>query len=173
MNRVVWVNIIRFIVLLIVQALILRRVTFELEGLGFIHILIYPLAIMLLPIKTPRILVLMLGLVMGLGIDMFYNSLGVHASALVFMAYVRPFVMKVLEPYGGYNVEDSPTIRNFGIGWFFTYSAILLFVHIFFYFCVEAFSFVFIFEIMLNTILSFSISIILIFIIQLILRPKY
>ena len=173
MNRVVWANIIRFTILLLIQALIFRRITFEWASMGYVHILIYPLAIMLLPIKTPRILVLILALLMGLSIDMFYNSLGVHASALVFMGYLRPFVMKILEPYGGYNVEDSPTIRNFGVGWFFTYAAILLFIHIFFYFCVEAFSFVFIFEIMLNTIFSFSISIIIIFIIQLILRPKY
>jgi hypothetical protein len=173
MNRVVWANGIRFILLLLIQTLILRRVTFDWGSMGYLHILIYPLFILLLPIKTPRALVLLLAFLMGTGVDMFYNSLGVHASALVFMAYLRPFVMKVLEPYGGYNVEDSPTIRNFGIGWFFTYAAILLFIHIFFYFCVEAFSFVFIFEIMLNTIFSFAISTIIIFIIQLILRPKY
>ena len=173
MNRVVLINGLRFIFLLLIQTLILRSVTFDWYNFGFVHILIYPLFILLLPIKTPRALVLSLAFLMGIGVDMFYDSLGVHASALVFTAYMRNVIMKILEPYGGYNVEDSPTIRNFGVGWFFTYSAILMFVHIFFYFCVEAFSFVYIFEIMMNTIFSFAISIIIIFIVELILRPKY
>ena len=173
MNRIVWTNGLRFVLLLLIQTLILRRVTFDWSNFGFVHILIYPLFILLLPIKTPRPLVLILAFIMGMGIDIFYDSLGVHASALVFTAYMRNVIMKILEPYGGYNVEDSPTIKNFGIGWFFTYSAILMFLHIFFYFCVEAFSFVFIFEIMLNTIFSFAISIVIIFILELILRPKY
>lgn len=173
MNRVVWINGFRFLVLLLVQTLILRRVTFDWGNFGFVHILIYPLFILMLPIKTPKSLVLILAFLMGLGVDIFYDSLGVHASALIFTAYLRTFIMKILEPYGGYNVEDSPTIRNFGAGWFFTYSAILMFIHVFIYFCVEAFSFVYIFEIMMNTIFSFAISIGIIFIMQSILRPKY
>ena len=162
MTRVVWINGIRFVLLLLIQGLILRRVTFDWYSFGFIHILIYPLFILSLPIKTPRALVLLLAFLLGLGVDIFYDSLGVHASAMVFTAYIRNFIMKILEPYGGYNVEDSPTLRNFGAGWYFPYGAILIFLHIFFYFCVEAFSFVFIFEIMMNTIFSFAISIIII-----------
>lgn len=173
MNKIIWTNVWRFFLLLFIQTLILRRVTFDWNNFGFVHILIYPLFIMMLPIKTPRALVLFLAFLLGIGVDMFYDSLGVHASALVFTAYMRNIIMKILEPYGGYNVEDSPTIKNFGVSWFFTYSSILLFLHVFFYFCVEAFSFVYIFEIMMNTIFSFSISILIIFITQLILRPKY
>lgn len=173
MNKGIVNNIVRFIVLILLQALVLRRITFDWNDFGFIHILVYPLFIILLPIKTPKVVTLLLAFLMGIIIDTFYDSLGVHASALVFTAYIRSIVLKALEPYGGYNVEDSPTLVNFGSGWWMTYASILFFVHILFYFSVEAFSFVFIFEIMMNTIFSFVVSILIIFITQIILRPKY
>ena len=151
----------------------LHRITFAWSGVGVVHILLYPLFILLLPVRTPRVLLLALAFLMGITVDIFYDSLGVHASALVFMAYIRGIVLKVLEPYGGYNVEDSPTMVVLGLSWWATYASILLFVHIFFYFCVEAFSFVYIFEIVMNTIFSFVVSLIIIFISQIILRPKH
>lgn len=173
MNKVVIINIVRFIVLILLQVLVLRRITFDWSSFGFIHVLIYPLAILALPLRTPKMLLLFLAFVTGLAVDIFYDSPGVHASALVFTAYARTLVIKLLEPFGGYNAEDSPTLRTLGSGWFMTYSTILMFIHIFFYFCVEAFSFVYIFEIMMNTIFSFVVSILIIFVLQIIFRPKY
>lgn len=173
MNRTIVVNSVRFVILILLQVLVLRRITFDWSSFGFIHVLLYPLAILALPIRTPKWLVLILGVVTGLIVDMFYDSPGVHASALVFTAYMRTIVIKLLEPFGGYNVEDSPTLRTMGSGWYMTYAAVMMFIHIFFYFSVEAFSFVFIFEIMMNTIFSFVVSILIIFILQITFRPKY
>jgi hypothetical protein len=173
MNSTIPTNIVRFILLILVQVLIFKQVTFSLGGMAYIHFLIYPLAILMLPIKTPRVVLLLTAFVMGMILDMFYDSVGIHAAALVFTAYIRNIVIALLEPYDGYNMSDVPTIQNLGIGWFVSYISITLLIHVFIYFSIEAFSFVFIFEIFLNTIFSFIVSFIVILVSQFIIRTKY
>jgi hypothetical protein len=172
MNSVVVKNIIRFFMLAIVQVLIFKRVAFNWEDFAFIHFLIYPLFIILLPTKMPRPVVIFLGFLIGIFVDIFYDSPGIHASAGVFTGYVRGLILDLLEPYEGYNVNDSPTIETMGITWFISYASILLGVHLLYYFSVEAFSFVYIFEIIMNTIFSFIASFIILMLFLLIFRPK-
>ncbi len=173
MNPVLIKNILRFIGILLIQTLVLARVDLSIGSFAFIHLIIYPYVIFLLPFKTSRVLLLLLSLIVGLFIDMFYNSPGVHASAMVLSGYLRGYVLDALEPYEGYNSADSPTLATMGIGWFMSYTSILLFFHLFMYFSVEAFSFVYLFDIVLNTIFSFIPSIILILLLQLLFKSKY
>ncbi|MBK7701261.1 MAG: hypothetical protein IPJ39_22315 [Saprospiraceae bacterium] len=49
------------------------------------------------------------GIVMGLALDMAYDSVGIHAAALVFTAYIRNIIIAFLEPFDGYSVADVPT----------------------------------------------------------------
>ncbi len=136
------------------------------------YVIVFPIFIFLLPLRTPLPLVILLGFVAGISVDFFYDTLGLHASAAVFTAYSRTFVLKILEPRGGYNVNLNPTAENLGIKWFFQYSAILMFLHLFFYFSVEAFTFVFIIDILKKTIVSFVVSMLFIAIFQLIFNPR-
>jgi hypothetical protein len=106
-----------------------------------------------------------------LSVDLFYQSLGVHAAATVFLAYVRPFVLRLIEPRGKYNINYSPTRMRMGMGWFSRYVAIMLAIHLFFYFSVEAFTFVYIVDILLNTVVSFVLSYGMIMMIQLLFDP--
>jgi len=172
MNSVAVSNIVRFVLLAFVQVLVFKRIAFNWGDFAFIHFIIYPLFIILLPVKIPRPIVIGLGFLIGIFVDLFYDSPGVHASASVFTAYARGIVLDFLEPYEGYNTNESPTIRTRGISWFMTYSSILFGLHLIWYFSVEAFSFVFIFEILLNTIFSFIASFIIVMLILLIFRPK-
>ncbi|MBK8517440.1 MAG: hypothetical protein IPL55_14490 [Saprospiraceae bacterium] len=173
MNRVVQTNLIRFILIFLAQIWIFKQITFSLGGVANIHFLIYPMAILLLPIKTSKTILLILAFVLGMTLDMFYDSPGVHAAALVFTAYIRNIVIALLEPFAGYNIDDVPTIKQLSLGWFVSYVSITLFIHIFVYFSIEAFSFVFFFEIFLNTIFSFIVTFIVIIILQFIFRTKY
>ncbi len=173
MNNVLLTNSFRFIVLALVQVFILRNVVAT--GGAFwanFQLIIYPVFVMLLPFRTPRVLILGLAFGMGLFVDAFYNSLGIHASACVFMAYLRFFVLDWLEPKGGYNNDYSPTKQRLGLGWFMGYSAILLFGYLLWYFSVEAFTFVFWKDILAKTSGSFIISYIIILIMQFIFNPK-
>lgn len=172
MNSIVIKNIVRFFLLAIAQVLIFKRVAFNWGDFAFIHFIIYPLFIILLPTKLPRPLVISLGFLIGIFVDLFYDSPGIHSSAGVFTAYVRGLVLDLLEPYEGYNANDSPTIETMGLSWFMSYASILLALHLLFYFSVEAFSFVYIFEILMNTIFSFIASFIILMLFLLIFRPK-
>lgn len=173
MNPVVVKNILRFAGILLMQALILSRVDLAIGSFAFIHLIIYPYVIFLLPFKTPQALILILSLVVGLFLDMFYNSPGVHSAAMVLSGYLRQFILNALEPYEGYNAADSPTLGTMGFGWFMTYMSILFFIHLLMYFSVDAFSFVYLFDIVLNTIFSFIPSIVLILLLQLLFKSKY
>ncbi|MFZ1704097.1 MAG: hypothetical protein WAT79_07100 [Saprospiraceae bacterium] len=172
MNNLAITQVWRFIGLLLAQILIFKQIQFIDEGWRYLHIFVYPLFIFLLPIKLQNTIVLILAFFMGLLVDWFYDSPGVHASALVFMAYIRPFVLGILEPYEGYNMNDSPNLHKLGLGWFTSYISILLFCYLFFYFSVEAFSFVFIFDIVMNTLVTFVGSIFVIILIQFLFRSR-
>jgi hypothetical protein len=172
MNNLITKNLIRFIGLAILQLVILKDVDISWPNFRFIHLIVFPLAIMLLPIRTPRVMVILLAFFLGLFVDIFYDSIGVHASAAVMMAFSRKIVLSFLEPYGGYSVDQIPTLKNMGFYWFFIYSGTLLGIYLLFYFSMEAFSLVFFFQIIMNTIFSLLFSLLLVFLLQLIFNSK-
>lgn len=90
MNSVIAANSIRFVVLVLVQVLICNHIDF----LGFINPYVYILFIMLFPVKNNRILFLLLAFLLGLTIDLFLDSGGIHAAASVAVAYARPVILK-------------------------------------------------------------------------------
>ena len=172
MNSSITTNVIRFIGLVLLQALVFKNIDFGWKSFNYVNIIVYPVFIMLLPIRTPHPLLVFLGFVLGITVDIFYDSLGVHAGAAVFMAFIRPVVLKGMEPRGGYNVNHSPTKHNFGISWFLLYSSILFLGHLFFYFSMEAFTFVYIAQIILRTLMSFLFSMPFIIMYQYLLNPQ-
>lgn len=171
MNNIVLANIFRFLGLILLQGLVFKNVGEGWKEFPYLFVIIYPLAIMLLPLRTPRVLTIVLGFVAGLMVDGFYTSPGIHASAAVFMAFCRPFVLKALEPRNGYNVNYSPTAARWGIRWFLQYAAIMLTLYLLFYFSVEAFTFVYLGSILLKTVVSLITSMIFIVIYQVIFNP--
>lgn len=171
MNNIVITNIIRFFGLILLQGLVFKNVGEGWEEFPYLFVLVYPLAILLLPLKTPRVLTIVFGFVAGIIVDGFYSSPGIHASAAVFLAYCRPFVLKALEPRNGYNVNYSPTASRWGFGWFLRYTSISLTLFLFFYFSAEAFTFVYFGSILLKTIVSLITSMIFIVIYQVIFNP--
>lgn len=173
MNRTVQIHLIRIILVFLAQVLVFKQATYSLGGVAFIHILFYPVAFLMLPVKTPKGLTMVIAFLLGLGLDFFYNSPGVHAAASVFSAYFRSLVIALLEPFSGYGTDDSPTIHTFGFGWFVSYMSIVLLVHIFTYFSIEAFSFVYFFSIFINSLFSFFASFIAIIISQFLFRFKH
>lgn len=165
-------NIIRFIGILLVQVLVLRRVTVGLEAFPYVQILLYPVFIMLLPMRMPRPLVILLAFAMGFLVDIFYNSPGVHASASLFTAFIRPFILKRMEPRGGYTAIHAPNKERMGWGWFLRYASILFAVHLFFYFSVDYFTFVYIVPILLKTFFSFLATMVFLLIFMQLFNPK-
>jgi hypothetical protein len=171
MNNVIVANVLRFFGLAILQGLVFKNVGTGWESFPYLHIIVFPVFILLLPLRTPRSLIILLSFLIGIFIDFLYDTMGVHASTAVFTGFIRPFVLSILEPRGGYNMNYSPTPERMSMGWFLRYASIMMLIHLFFYFSVEAFTFVYILNILAKTFFSFIVSMIFVIIYQLLFNP--
>jgi len=130
-------NAIRFIVLVLIQVAILNNIQVS----GFLNPYMYVLFILLVPFETPNWLLLLLSFLLGFSVDIFSGTLGMHASACVFMGYIRPYVLNYLSLRDGYEIGTYPGISYYGFAWFFKYALVLVIAHHSFLFIIEAFSF--------------------------------
>ncbi len=165
-------NLFRFFLICLFQVLVLQRIGNAFPDFPYVNIFIYPLFILLLPFQTNPMLLNGLGFLLGLTIDMFYDSPGIHASVMLFIAYFRPSLVRRIEPKGGYTANSSPTPKRMGWAWFFRYTGILMGLHIFFYFSVEAFTYVYIVSILIKSIISFALSMLFLMLIMAITNPS-
>lgn len=134
MNSIATTHIIRFIVLVLIQALVLNNINF----LGFINPYIYILFIILYPIKNNRLLFIFLSFLLGLTVDLFLDSGGVHAAACVTIAYARPVILKSV--FGA--IYDHQTIKfsSTDFGQRITYFSIITLIHHLILFSLEIFN---------------------------------
>ncbi|MFO8000266.1 MAG: rod shape-determining protein MreD [Marinilabilia sp.] len=149
-----------FAALILLQVLILNNLQFS----GSLNPYLYVLFIISLPFSTPRWLLLVLGFITGITIDIFMNTLGIHAAATVFMTFLRPFFLSSFAPRDGYEPGTRPVPADYGFGWFFKYAALMVVTHHLFLFFVEAFSFKSFPATLWKSILSSFVSIVFIFI---------
>lgn len=130
-------NILRFVILVLVQVLILNNIQFS----GFINPYLYVLFILLLPFETPNWLLITSAFLLGLSVDLFSGTPGMHAAASTIMAFCRPFVLHLLSNRNEYETGTLPRIYYFGFEWFLKYSFILILIHHFSLFYIETFKF--------------------------------
>lgn len=158
------------LLILFIQIFLLKNIEVSILGRYVMAILIYPVPIIMLPLMTPRIIVILLAFSVGIVIDFFYDTPGVHSSALLFTGLARGLVLKIMEPRSGYRTDNDPTATNYGVNWYLTYLGILLFTHIMLYFSVDAFSLVYWDRILVNGICSFAISYAIVILFHLLFR---
>lgn len=154
--------IIYFIVLVLIQVFLLNNIQLG----GFINPYFYVLLILILPFEIPRWFLLVVALFLGMSIDIFSNTIGMHSSAAVFMAFLRPYVLKLISPRDGYEKETLPQLKYYGAAWFIRYSAILIFSHHLFLFYIEVFSLSNFFATFVRVVLSSIFTILLVLISQ-------
>jgi hypothetical protein len=171
MNLALLNNGIRFVILLLLQDIVFSQVRIGPLGPYYIDIIVFPLAYLLLPFRTPRELQFLLAFGIGLVVDLSMQSPGLHAGASVFTIAVRSIILRLLEPRGGYDKLHSPTLQRFKWPWFASFMSILSFVHILFYFSMEVFTPLFLGAILIKTLLSWFVSTLFIFLIVIILNP--
>jgi cell shape-determining protein MreD len=144
------VNLARLLLLVLVQVVVLNNIQLS----GYINPFIYIMFVMMLPVRIPKTVVMLAAFVIGLIVDSFSNTMGMHAAACVLMAYARPAVLKLMAPRDGYDSEATLTARELGFSWFITYAAILTFVHHLLLFYIEVFRFSEFFATLLRVFLS-------------------
>ena len=137
MGRTIIVNILRFIALVFIQVFLLKNITLYNFSTPYLYILF----ILLLPFETPNLLLFALAFILGLTIDAFYDTPGLHTAACVLLALVRILFISITVQKDGFDNEPEPTLSMMGFRWFFTYAVVLTLVHHFFLFNLEVFRF--------------------------------
>jgi len=139
-------NFLRFCIIILIQVLILNKITLrwwaQPSGFPVFIPYIYPLFILLLPFETSVVVLMLCGFVLGLTMDTFMNTAGIHASATVLIAYLRTNVLNALLPKNLVEYPNqSPGVKNMGWVPFLVYSAFLIVIHHAVFFSIELWSF--------------------------------
>ncbi|MCO5258734.1 MAG: rod shape-determining protein MreD [Crocinitomicaceae bacterium] len=160
--KLIAINSARFILFVTLQVLIFNQLEI---GLG-IHPMVYPLFIMLLPFSISTISLLVIAFFMGLFIDIFSNTGGLHASSLLLFAFFRPIIFKAFSPRDGYDMNKEPSIYEMGRQWFIYCFGILLIIHHTWFFFMEVFKFSEFLYVLKKLILTLPISYLLVILLQ-------
>ncbi|HAM11672.1 MAG: rod shape-determining protein MreD [Bacteroidetes bacterium GWE2_41_25] len=151
-----------FILLVLLQVLLFNNIQFS----GYVNPYIYIIFILLLPVEIPSWLLLILSFCMGMVIDFYSGSPGMHSSASVLAGFVRPFVLRFISPRDGYEPGASPSMLIYGFRWFLFYSLTIVIIHHTALFYLEVFRFTDFFRTLLRVMLSSLFTIIFVLIIE-------
>ncbi len=161
MNNSSLSNIIFFLVLIFLQTTLFNQIDF----LGYLNPYIYIIFLVYFPYdRDNTIIFIFLSFLLGLCIDIFSDSGGVHAAATLTAAYLRPVIMRW--SFGVSYDYQTIKISKTTIGQRINYLSLLILTHHLILFSLEIFSFAHLISIVKKTIFSavFTLALSLIFI---------
>ena len=166
MNNTVLINSFRFILFAFLQIVLFNHI----HLFGYATPLPYILFILLYPLHSNRKLLLICSFLLGLIIDIFNNSGGVHTTACLFIAFFRDSFLKISYgvSYEYHMIKITEKISKELI----TYILLSVVIHHFIFYSLEIFNFEFILEILLKTVSSTVITSIFCFILIAFLKPN-
>lgn len=125
-----------FFSLLFLQVFILNNILL----FDSINPYLYIVFVFLYPLKENKIPLLFFSFLLGLGVDFFSDTGGIHALAITFIAYIRLFFVKV---YFNKLEIDFPffSLKTESFGKIFNYVVTLTVIHHFIFFSLANFSF--------------------------------
>ncbi len=154
MNNAILSNTTRFILLLIAQVLIFNN----LDILSFINPYPYILFIILYPADGNKPLLYISSFLLGITVDMFENSGGIHAAASLVLAFTRPSILKfafgVSYQYHNLNIYRQVTKNIFSSSEVLTYIGLSIAIHHITLFALEFLRFNFVSEILIRSLLT-------------------
>ncbi len=114
----------RFILLLLLQVLLINNLQF----LGVCHPYIYVISLLVMPMTLPRWADMLIGAAVGLVLDTFCNSLGVHTAACIMLMYLRP---NLVDAYitDRERLTGEIDMRSIGVPNFIKYVITLVLIH--------------------------------------------
>lgn len=151
-----------FIVAVLLQVLVLNHILI----FRMISPFFYIIFLLLLPYDTPRAMLVFLGFILGLSIDAFTNTLGVHSAVCVLIGFVRPGILSKISTRETRESVSAPRISTMSLNWFIGYTTVVVSIHHLLLFMLEAFTFQGFFFTLARAILSGILSIALIVISQ-------
>jgi rod shape-determining protein MreD len=150
MSKILTKYVIIFVVLMLLQLLVLNNIRLG----GYINPYVYILIILVLPFDIPGWALLLIGFFTGLTVDAFSSTLGIHSSASLFLAFMRPTILTNISARESIEKSISPSLAVSDIVWFVKYTLLMVFAHHFVLFFLESFSFTHFFGTILRIILS-------------------
>ncbi len=134
MSNTVFINVLRFVLLVITQVLIFNNLNF----LGLINPMVYVIFFYWYPIKRNRAIFMLTAFLLGLVIDVFSDSLALNALASVTIAYARPAIMRfcfgVNYDFQNFSFKNTTKLQRI------TFMALLIFIHHLIFFSFEILS---------------------------------
>jgi hypothetical protein len=125
MNRLNVIQVISFFIYLLYQVLILKNIVLFNTAFCFLYVAY----LFFLPVESNPLFLMFAGFLMGFAIDIFYDSLGLHAFSCVLVMYLRNYWLSAITPQGGYDSSSTPSIAIHGMQWFLVYTFPLVFLH--------------------------------------------
>ncbi len=160
-----FVNIFRFILLLAIQIIIFNNMIL----FGFVIALPYILFILLFPVNGNKTELLLASFFMGLMMDFFSNSGGIHAAACLMLANFRPAIFKfafgLSYEYQTIKINDSLTPERF------VFIVLGVFLHHITLFLFEAFQVSFFLDLLVRALLSTVFTILSCILVIYIIKP--
>lgn len=165
-NSDILVNIGRFLILIVVQILLFNHINF----LGYVNPYPYILFILVFPFTGNKSLLILLGFLLGFFVDIFSDSGGVHAAACVFIAYLRPLLLKF--SFGVSYEFNTIKLSKADFGARVTYISVAVLLHHFVLFLLETFNISHIVLVLKSTLFSSIFTIVLLLCITLLFSRK-
>ena len=166
MNSTLLVNIFRFVILLALQILVFNKMNFG----GYASAFPYILFIILYPVNGNKANLLIASFFLGLTMDLFCNSGGVHATACMVLAYLRPAFFKfsfgLSYEYQTVKLNDVLTPERF------TFILLAVLTHNIILFLLEFFDLTYILDILIRTALSTIYTILVCIILIYLVKPN-
>ena len=137
MNNLVWRNIGRFVLLMMLQLLVLNNVYMG----GYVMPMLYVLFVLMLPTSTGRVPLLLMAFGSGLLVDVMSGVLGFNTLACTVVAMLRILFADRILTRGENVVIETPSIYSVTPQYFITYLLVSTAVFYLVLYTVELFSF--------------------------------
>ena len=139
----------RYVLIMLLQVLLFD----QLQLWGACHPYIYILCLLMMPITLPHNVDMLIGAAIGLIMDVFCNSLGVHMAACILIMFIRPYLLgSIVNDKDRLNEQIS--LRAIGIEALIKYAVILVVIHHLTVFILAAWSWQHIGFVLLETVVS-------------------
>jgi rod shape-determining protein MreD len=166
MNSAVIMSFVRFFLLLTAQIVIFNNI----DLFGYINPFPYILFIILFPVNGNKQLLIVTSFLLGITMDLFSNSGGVHATASLILAYLRPSIFKfsfgLSYEYQTIKINDSLTPERF------SFLLLSVVIHQFTLFILEVFQISSLWDILIRTIIGTLFTLLICIVLIYIFKPS-
>ena len=157
---------VRFFLLLATQIIVFNNI----DLFGYINPFPYILFIILFPVNGNKQLLIVTSFLLGITMDLFSNSGGVHAAACLILAYSRPYIFKfsfgLSYEYQTIKINDALTPERF------SFLLLSVVIHHFTLFILEVFQISSLWDILLRTIIGTLFTLLICIVLIYIFKPS-